>query len=365
MGGSHSGTWNVRHVPPLPARPDRRPLAPRGPRRRLDRAALGLRRIFDRSVDLRQVVPEGDDLLVDLDWHCDLVSFEIAGDACASRSESGVVSAIASHFPAGRHSAFRPAPVGEGARLAVALNVQQQLRIGVDTGGTFTDLVAVDETTGERRTVKVPSTPARPVDAVFTALEGVQADAGRRRAVRPRHHDRHQLPAPAPRRAHALPHDGGLRGRAVHPAHQPPRAVRHALAQAAALRAARGLLGVRERLASDGGVRVPLERGEVERVVGAGAGRRTPRTRPSRSPSTSSSPTSTRPHERLLADAIAEALPDVPVSVSSEIAPVWREYERGNTTIVDAYLRRLVGRLRRRARGRARRRAACPARASC
>ena len=37
------------------------------------------------------------------------------------------------------------------------------------------------------------------------------------------------------------------------------------------------------------------------------------------------------------------ALPDVPVSISSEVAPIWREYERGNTVIVDAYLRRLIG----------------------
>ena len=70
-------------------------------------------------------------------------------------------------------------------------------------------------------------------------------------------------------------------------------------------------------------------------------------------------------HERELADAIAAALPDVPVSVSSEIAPIWREYERGNTTIVDAYLRRLVGELRRRAARRASPARGLPARASC
>ena len=66
-------------------------------------------------------------------------------------------------------------------------------------------------------------------------------------------------------------------------------------------------------------------------------------------------------HERLLADAIRGALPDVPVCVSSEIAPIWREYERGNTVIVDAYLRRLIGGVRRRAGGGPRRaRPACP-----
>ena len=41
---------------------------------------------------------------------------------------------------------------------------------------------------------------------------------------------------------------------------------------------------------------------------------------------------------------LAEELPGVPVSVSSEVAPIWREYERSSTTIADAYLRPLFGR---------------------
>ena len=43
------------------------------------------------------------------------------------------------------------------------------VRIGIDTGGTFTDLVVDDPERG-RRTVKVPSTPAQPAAAVFEAL---------------------------------------------------------------------------------------------------------------------------------------------------------------------------------------------------
>ena len=34
----------------------------------------------------------------------------------------------------------------------------------------------------------------------------------------------------------------------------------------------------------------------------------------------------------------------MPVSVSHEVAPIWREYERSSTTIADAYLRPLFGR---------------------
>ena len=46
------------------------------------------------------------------------------------------------------------------------------MRVGVDTGGTFTDLVADDG-----RIVKVPSTPSAPAAAVATAID--ELDAGR------------------------------------------------------------------------------------------------------------------------------------------------------------------------------------------
>ena len=37
-----------------------------------------------------------------------------------------------------------------------------QYRVGIDTGGTFTDVVLVDETAGEIETAKVESTPSDP-----------------------------------------------------------------------------------------------------------------------------------------------------------------------------------------------------------
>jgi len=43
--------------------------------------------------------------------------------------------------------------------------------VGVDTGGTFTDLVAFEPVTGELRTIKVPSVPADPSTAVINALD--------------------------------------------------------------------------------------------------------------------------------------------------------------------------------------------------
>jgi N-methylhydantoinase A len=50
------------------------------------------------------------------------------------------------------------------------------IRVGIDTGGTFTHLVAVDEQGGDWYVAKVPSTPARPVDALAAVLEEAHFD---------------------------------------------------------------------------------------------------------------------------------------------------------------------------------------------
>ncbi len=52
------------------------------------------------------------------------------------------------------------------------------LRIGIDTGGTFTDVVAVDDVTGEVATTKTPSTPSDPADGFMTGIDKVLAQLG-------------------------------------------------------------------------------------------------------------------------------------------------------------------------------------------
>jgi len=56
------------------------------------------------------------------------------------------------------------------------------LRIGVDTGGTFTDLCAFDETTGQLHVRKVSSTPADPGAAINRGLGNCSARSAARRS---------------------------------------------------------------------------------------------------------------------------------------------------------------------------------------
>ena len=52
------------------------------------------------------------------------------------------------------------------------------LRIGIDTGGTFTDVVAIDEATGEILTTKTPSTPHDPSVGVLDGIRKILRLAG-------------------------------------------------------------------------------------------------------------------------------------------------------------------------------------------
>ena len=47
------------------------------------------------------------------------------------------------------------------------------IRIGIDTGGTFTDVVAFDESTGTTVTTKTPSTPQNPADGFLAGISKV------------------------------------------------------------------------------------------------------------------------------------------------------------------------------------------------
>ncbi|MEM0949909.1 MAG: hydantoinase/oxoprolinase family protein [Pseudomonadota bacterium] len=104
---------------------------------------------------------------------------------------------------------------------------------------------------------------------------------------------------------------------------------------------------VRERMDANGDVLVPLDRAEVEALADA--------LREARYESVAIGllhAYANDAHERMIAEVLAERLPDMMVSLSSEVSPQMREYERFNTTIANAYIKPLIasylGRLRKR-----------------
>src|SRR5437879_6330900 len=56
---------------------------------------------------------------------------------------------------------------GERPTSSNRISAGSRYRVGIDVGGTFTDLALVDESTGQLYTSKSPSTPGNPIDGVM------------------------------------------------------------------------------------------------------------------------------------------------------------------------------------------------------
>ena len=214
-----------------------------------------------------------------------------------------------------------------------------RIRIGIDTGGTFTDVVALDEETGAVVTTKTPSTPAQPGDGF---LDGVRksstrwaADRRRDHRGQPRHDRRHQRAAPGQVRPARLRHQRP----ATHPGDRPPVGARR-LRQLLLLGEARPDRAAATSCAKPSG-RLDFKGAELRPFDEEGArtvaavrdqGIDTPRR-------LLPALLRQRRARTRMREVVAEEHPDAAVSISCEVLPEYREYERAVTTLVDAFVK--------------------------
>ncbi len=204
------------------------------------------------------------------------------------------------------------------------------LRLGIDVGGTFTDLVALGG--GDVVTAKVPSTPRDQSVGVMNAVEAAGIEA---RAVAALAHGMTVATnALLERRGArtALVTTEGFRdvleiARQNRPSlydltrDRPPPLVPRELR-----------FTVRERMGPDGEI-LPLDDESLEEAVAA------VKEAEVEAVAVCLLFAFVHPeHERRIGETLREALPGVHVSLSSEVLPEFREYERFSTTAADAYL---------------------------
>src|SRR3984885_2586787 len=72
----------------------------------------------------------------------------------------------------------RPGHATEQSTRMTQADSAPRFRIGIDTGGTFTDIVAVDAGSGAMRVTKVASTPSNPAIGLVRGVHQILDDMG-------------------------------------------------------------------------------------------------------------------------------------------------------------------------------------------
>ena len=213
------------------------------------------------------------------------------------------------------------------------------IRMGVDIGGTFTDVVI--EVEGKQFSTKVLTTYIAPENAIIDGLHQVCAKAG----VAPS--DIGQIIHGTTLATNALIERRGAKTalittegfRDVIEMRTESRFEQYDLnlTLPEPLIPRQSRFSISERVDATGGVLVDLNRAEVEAVADQlnAAGYE--------SIAVGLIHSYLNPyHERMVRDVLAEKLPDVMVSLSSEVSPQMREYERFNTVVANAYIKPLM-----------------------
>ncbi|AXI54469.1 methylhydantoinase [Sulfitobacter sp. JL08] len=213
------------------------------------------------------------------------------------------------------------------------------IRLGVDIGGTFTDVVL--ERGAEQFSTKVLTTYGAPEDAILDGTAQVCAKAGidPSRIGQIIHGTTLATNALIERRGArtALITTQGFRD--VIEMRTESRFEQYDLNMVLPdpLLPRQNRFTLRERISAKGKVLIPLERAEIEALAED--------IRTARFDSVAVGLIHSYLndiHERMVRDVLAEMLPDVMVSLSCEVSPQMREYERFNTTVANAYIKPLM-----------------------
>ncbi len=213
-------------------------------------------------------------------------------------------------------------------------------RLGIDVGGTFTDLLLFDDDSGEIHLAKTPSTPADQSVGILTGIEKIVTETG----VAPSA-IRGLLHGTTVSTNIVLEEKGARVGlivtenfeQVLHMARSQtpgPLAGWMIMIKPDPLADLELTRGVPERLDSRGNVLTPLDeartRDAIAELIDGGA----------ESITVSLLHSYANPvHEQRVRDLVHEVEADLPVSLSSEILPEFREYERALVAVMNAYVR--------------------------
>ncbi|HXV57125.1 MAG TPA: hydantoinase/oxoprolinase family protein [Gaiellaceae bacterium] len=213
-------------------------------------------------------------------------------------------------------------------------------RLGVDVGGTFTDLLLVNDETGDLSRVKTPSTPADPSEGVLVGIRRICEESG----VEPGALDyvMHGTTVATNAMLEAKGARVGLVttqgfGQILHLARSQtpgPLAGWIIMVKPDPPAALEDTREAKERMSAQGEPVEPVDReqvaGIVRDLVESGVETLT----------VSLINSYANPaHEREIRDVIHELYPDFPVTISSDVLPEFREYERTLTACMNSYVR--------------------------
>jgi N-methylhydantoinase A len=214
--------------------------------------------------------------------------------------------------------------------------------VGIDVGGTFTDVVLFDASTGTLSVAKVPSTTANQAVGVMAAIHSVEPDLTRlERLAHGTTVSTNALLEHAGARVALITTKGFRdtieigRTRRMLPSLYDPTFVRPPPLVPRPLR-----FEVAERLAADGSVIVPLDAADLDAAIDAIKAQDGVAAIAICFLHAYANPK----HECLAAARVQRAVSGIKVTTSAEVVPEFREYERFSTTVINASLMPVMGR---------------------